>query len=78
MRTSKQTRPRRRLQVERERLNRSRAEIAYLAACSESQIAKLENGTRRGSSSLRTRLSRVLGVPPHELLAEVADDGVIA
>jgi transcriptional regulator with XRE-family HTH domain len=72
MRIATQTRPRLRLQDERERRNWSRANVAALADCSESLIAKVETGVTRGSWSLRKRLSRLFDLPAEELLAEVS------
>jgi transcriptional regulator with XRE-family HTH domain len=71
-------RPTLRLQHERAVRNLSRAEVAVLAACSESAVSKLENGSRRGSWSLRRRLSTALDVPMDDLLREVIEDAEVA
>jgi transcriptional regulator with XRE-family HTH domain len=63
-------RPRQRLQAERESRDWSRADVAALATCSEATVGYLETGYRRGSQSIRRRLSRLYGVPVIELFED--------
>ena len=63
-----------RIQEIRTNLGMSRAELARLIGCAESQIVKLERGERRLTTDWMERIGRALGVPAHELMTVKASE----
>ncbi len=64
-----------RLELERRKRGWSQLQLAFFASVANTDISRFERGYGRPYPAQAARIATVLGLQPHELLAEVDDAG---